>query len=176
MLSNFQLEVLKETPGSEAAMLQHLLQLTSREGIALPPSATTTEKISASMMSINTASDDSDHTNQMLWNDISMKLRQCFIEKLTKLPVGQPKSVISISHGKRLQYVQSLCSLYPAEDIWNRYKSMRSHQLDSCLLCCKQEVTGQHITFIRGVSHFSGLLQKIWVMVDEDFELLNTGL
>ena len=177
----FQLSILEEDPNNSETVLQHLLQLTSKEGMCLPQ-RTTSNGVSASHLSINTATDDSEQANQNLWDNITMKLRRYFIDKLTKLPVGVSRPIISGGGGgtgdERLRYLHSLCSLFPVDDIWQRYKNLRIHQLDTCLLSCKQSGSSkeQH-TFMRSVSHFScQLLPRVQRMVHEDYQLLNSGV
>ena len=169
-----QMKLLEEKPGSEESILQHLLQLTSKEGMCLPR-CTANTTVSASTLSINTATDDAEHANLNLWNDICMKLRKYFIDKLSKLPVAtkrNEKPVIRALGDERLRYLQSLCSLFPPDNIWLRYKSLRIHQLDARLLCSKSGQAGKDMSFLRIVSHMSEeLLPTLETMISEDYEV-----
>ena len=170
------MSLLDENPGSEEAVLQHLLQLTSKEGMHLPR-CSSISGVSASTLSINTATDDAEHANQNLWNDVCMRLRRHFIDKLSKLPVEggrgrNGKRQIRPLGDERQRYLQSLCSLFPADNIWQRYKSLRMHQLDTCLLCSKNGQSGRDTSFLCAVSHLGDeLLPTLEVMVVEDYEV-----
>ena len=138
-------------------------------------------------MSINTVVDEVEQMNETLWYDICVRFRKCFIEKLINLPVGQPVPRINIHEGKRLEYLQSLCALYPTEEIWPRYRSLRVNQVLSCLKAsaagpsspendptCWQD--GSSNNFANSVARFETGVQKLIIMIREDFELLNSGV
>ena len=191
-----QKSVMDKNPGCEESMLQNLLKLSSMEGISLPIRSSHSDHVTQSTMSINTVVDEVEQMNETLWFDICVRFRKYFIEKINQLPVGQPAPRINIRSGKRLQYLQSLCALYPAEEIWPRYRSLRMHKVLCCLRgqyadqpSSPHSGTGTNASppprnpggndeasFESRVADFESGVQKLVIMIREDFELLNSGV
>ena len=179
-----------KNPGCEESMLQNLLKLSSLEGISLPIRSSHSDHVTQSTMSINTVVDEVEQMNETLWYDICVRFRKYFIDKINKLPVGQPAPRINIRAGKRLQYVQSLCALYPADEIWPRYRSLRTHQVQTCLheQLAKSRTAApsspgnnaipqpDDASFESHVASFESGIQKLIIMIREDFELFNSGV
>lgn len=168
-------------------MLQNILKLSSLEGISLPIRSSHTDHVTQSTVSINTVVDEVEQMNETLWYDICVRFRKYFIERISKLPVGKPTPRINTKAGKRLQYVQSLCALYPAEEIWPRYRSLRTHHVQSCLHggrdgpssppeSMSNTSSNKDIGFISRVANFEAGIQMLIIMIREDFELLNSGV
>ena len=91
-----------------------------------------------------------------------------------KLPRGQPSHKINMNNYKRLEYVQSLCALNPAEEIWPRYCSLRGKQVDVCLR--GSSIYDDNSSFLDTVKLFTIASQKIQIMITEDVELLSSGI
>ncbi len=112
--------------------------------------------------------------NDKLWSDICLRFRRFLLDRLSKLPVGQPPHKINMNSYKRLEYVQSLCAFTPVEEIWPRYRTIRTHQVDGCLSTRSSQEESP--PFLESVKTFEIACQKICVMITEDFELLNSGV
>lgn len=107
-----------------------------------------------------------------LWSDISQRFRKFLIDRLTKLPVGQPSHKINLNNYKRLEYVESLCALTPVEEIWPRYRNLRVKQVYSCF---KEDSSEEIISFLDIAREFTAASQKVQIMITEDVELLSSG-
>ena len=169
----FQLAQLEKYPGCEEVLLDQLLKFSSKEGVSLPIRSSAADPMSASVLSINTAVDESEHINEALWNQLCMALSKCFAEKLTSLPFAQPK--LGCFRKRRLKYVQSLCTLFPLKDVWHKYRNIRSKQLASFLVLNSHDEQ-RLIPFLDSVRIFEGHSPNIVSMINEDFELLNSGV
>ncbi|XP_064652487.1 uncharacterized protein KIAA0825-like isoform X2 [Lineus longissimus] len=169
------LSVLEKCPGSEETTLQSLLQLSSEEGIILPIRSSTADQVTESMMSINTVTDSSEQLNESLWGEICMRLRRSFIDGLNKLPINIQQTAINLDKDRRLDYLQSLCSLYPSDDIWARYKGLRCQQVDRCIGNLLMP-HGRSLDLPTFADNFEELANVIIVMIDEDFIILNSGI
>lgn len=66
--------MLETIPGSEEAVLQDLLCLSSQQGLLLPLRATAVDPI-ASTMSLNAVSDNSEIQIAQQWDQIALRLR-----------------------------------------------------------------------------------------------------
>ena len=70
----FQTYMLDQVPGSEEAVFQDLLSLSSEQGLLLPLRATVVDPI-ASTMSLNAVSDNSEMHIAQAWDQIALRLR-----------------------------------------------------------------------------------------------------
>lgn len=66
-----------QVPGSEEAVFQDLLSLSSEQGLSLPLRTTAVDPI-ASTMSLNAVSDNSEAQIAQHWDQIALRLRQVF--------------------------------------------------------------------------------------------------
>ena len=128
------------------------------------------------MISINTIMDTTEHLNESLWSEICMRLRRYFVDKLNKLPINLRRTPVSLDRRKRLEYLQSLCSLYPSEDIWSRYRTLRSQQVDGCMSNLIVPHSGPNLDLETTASNFEELSNVVVSMIDEDFIVLNSGI
>lgn len=173
--------MLESHSGSEEVVFQQLLQLSSQEGVQLPVQTAAVSTLEHSVMSINTTVNESETLYDNLWNDLCMRLRRYFVHRLQNLPVSQTVPAIDLASQKRLLYVQSLCTLYPVKDIWNKYRSIRSQMYGSQLLSygktLKASLTSaDDVDFEKGAQHFETLVLLSQAMIHEDFCLLNSGV
>ncbi len=106
------------------------------------------------------------------WNDICQRFRKYLLERLMKLPSGQPSHKINFNGSKRLEYVQSLCALNPEEETWQRYRSLRGKQVNNCLK--ESSVSGDNQSFLDVATGFKAASQKILIMISEDVELFSS--
>ena len=157
-------------------MLEQLLRLSANEGISLPVRSSMTDHVAESMYSLNIVCDTSEQINDALWDDICMKFRKYFIEQLQKMPVTLEKPVIMLSNNKRLDYVQSLCSLYPATEVWPRYRTLRTLQLESIMVNLLTDPEGDSLDFESTARNFEEVANIMMAMILEDFVLLNSGV
>ena len=155
-------------------MLQSLLLMSSKDGVTLPTRNPQRYQASQSTLSINTVTDTMEHTNEALWSDICLKFRKAFIEKLQSLPVSTTTPQIKLENSKRLHYLQSLCTLFPDSEVWNRYKSLRSQQVQSVLNLHSD--TGDDISFLRMCNSFCDNVPNIISMINDDLETFNSGV
>ena len=109
-----------------------------------------------------------------LWSDICQRFRKFLLDRLMKLPIGQPPHKINLNKYKRLEYVQSLCALNPVEEIWPRYCSLRGKQVDTCL--GGSSISDENSSFLDTVKRFTTGSQKVEIMISEDIELFSSGI
>ena len=129
-LFTLQLNTLDKQPGCEEDMLRNLLHFSCHEGISLPikPSSSVDTQ-SQSVMSVNAVCDQAEQVNETLWNDICARFRKYYFGQLMRLPIGIEHAKIDVSGFKRVEYLQSLCSLIPSEEVWGRYRNTRLLQV-----------------------------------------------
>ncbi|XP_074651811.1 uncharacterized protein KIAA0825-like [Tubulanus polymorphus] len=168
----------KQSPGCEEAILDHLLLLSSDEGMILPPiSAESSGKtVSDSTLSINTVTDTEEEVTASLWAEIRSRLNRYFVERLKRLPLETGDFIVNHAPNKRLRYLQSLCSLYPSEVVWSRYRAIRAQQVDRCLGDLLVDSLGNEKSFSEISRTFERLTTVVIGMINEDFVLLNSDL
>ena len=116
-------------------MLHNLLHFSCNEGISLPVKPTSSvDSQSHSVISVNAVCDQAEQVNETLWNDICARFRKYYFGQLMRLPIGIEHAKIDVFGFKRLEYLQSLCSLIPSEEIWNRYRNTRLLQVSFSLI------------------------------------------
>ena len=161
-------------PGSEERVLQQLLRLSSQDGFLLPFRNDFTESTSSqSLLSINTAVDESDHVNDSLWGKLTMKLKRYFSDRLSRMTTSRNGEDLDRGTEQRIRYVQALCSLYATKQAWAKYCSLRCQQVATC-------VGGVLDDDSRGFCEAVGLFQRslpyVTAMIDEDVRLFNAGV
>ena len=114
-------------------MLRNLVHFSCHEGISLPikPTSSTATQ-SHSLISVNAVYDQAEQVNETLWNDICARFRKYYFGQLMMLPIGAEHAKIDVFGFRRLEFLQSLCSLIPVEEVWNRYRNTRLLQVDIC--------------------------------------------
>lgn len=153
-------------------MLHDLLTLYSSQGLAFPVCASSTDLVSQSTLSLHTAVDQSEQVVESLWNDLCLRLRHHFVDRLCHLPTGQPLAPVDTVRQQRLRCVQSLCSIFPIPSILAKYRSLRQHQLQLCL----SKGSGKKEKFSDLVKSFLQTSKNLLVMIDEDFDLFVSGV
>ncbi|XP_072039012.1 uncharacterized protein KIAA0825-like [Amphiura filiformis] len=119
---------LTSSPGSENAIFDQLLCLASHEGLGLPIRAPKPDLVGDSNFSLNSISDSKEQENDLVWEDIRSRLKRHFLECLQSMPTTS-KSESKIIQTRRVEYLQSLCILFPELEVWNSYQQVRSQQL-----------------------------------------------
>ncbi|CAH1798032.1 unnamed protein product [Owenia fusiformis] len=170
------LHILEKNPGSENEVLQSLLELSEKEGVSLPIRSSITDHVTDSLASLNLVTDSGEQVNESLWEELTMKLRRYFIEKLhCDLRNDEIKSKITLQ--ERLEYVQSLCALCPHEEIWSRYKSLRLKQLSNIFTQnFSHTQLEDNVTFSQIAEKFPDIAGAILVEIQTDFDLLISGV
>lgn len=166
------IKFLEAHPGSEENVLRDLLTLYSSQGLAFPTCASATDFVSQSTLSLHAAVDQSEQVVESLWNDLCLRLRRCFVEKLVRLPVEQSPSAFSAARQNRAHYVRCLCSIFPAANVLEKYSSLRQQQVQSCL----GKVGGRKDKFSDVVRTFVRNSKTVLPMIDADFDLFNSGV
>ncbi|KAJ8028852.1 hypothetical protein HOLleu_28094 [Holothuria leucospilota] len=111
-------------PGSESVVFQQLLYISCHEGMTLPIRAPKLENVASSSLSLNTISDTMEIENDSLWEDVRSRIKKFFLEQLQWTKSDDPCMSL-----KRVQLLQSMCILYPTQDVWSSYENLRSQQL-----------------------------------------------
>lgn len=148
------------------------MTLYSSQGLAFPTCVSATDFVSQSTLSLHAAVDQSEQAVESLWNDLCLRLRRCFIEKLVRLPTEQSPSVFSATRQNRVHYVRCLCSVFPAANVLEKYSSIRQQQVQSCL----GKIGGRKEKFSDIVGTFVRNSQTLLLMIDADFDLFNSGV
>ncbi len=120
--------------------------------------------------------DKSEQANEQLWNEICSRLRRYYLEHLGNLPFGHPCPKIYVDGHKRLEYVQSLCALFPVQEVWNKYQALRIQQFETIIKPHKQGKHNEKLTFSKGILQLEVLANQMLTMIKEEFELFNSGL
>ncbi|XP_077989085.1 uncharacterized protein KIAA0825-like [Glandiceps talaboti] len=170
------LQTLDKYPGCEETIFQNLLKLSSHEGIAIPIRAISSALATESTMSINAVTNNTEEMNETVWDDIRLKLRRYFYEKLQMLPLTVNPEAVDGNDCKRAEYLQSLCVLYPHEEVWKRYRSIRAQQLE-CILSDKlpkaeMEEEPKEIKLEVITPAFKEVVEIMKSMIKDDFEVL----
>ncbi|KAH3834366.1 uncharacterized protein KIAA0825-like isoform X2 [Dreissena polymorpha] len=168
-------KMLDAVPGSEEAVFQDLLSLSSQQGLSLPLRAAVVDPI-ASTMSLNTVSDSSEIHIAQQWDQIAFRLRRFFIDRLSLLPVGPMEPAVNIYERRRLKYVQALITLQPIEEVWEKYHAVRVQQLEKCLSRLIPESEAVPADILQVSSNCSEIAQIIARMMSEDFVTLTSGV
>ena len=165
----FQLKTLETVQDSEDDILKVVLDLAAVEGISLPeciPAAATAS--TSSVLSLHTAIDTGEHAVDTMWNQLCVLLRRRFLERLKQISDGPSTSF------ERRRIVASLCALFPRMVVASQYRSIRQLQLDSCIDQCLYSQGDRKQNFEVSVEGFKAAVDKILVMMSDDFELLMT--
>ncbi|XP_033750005.1 LOW QUALITY PROTEIN: uncharacterized protein KIAA0825-like [Pecten maximus] len=168
---------LEQHPGCEEAILQELLSLSSSEGLSLPHTSRPrgTDPM-ASMASLNIATDNCEENISQQWDRIALHLRRYFTDRLTKLPIDSQKQVMDLYENKRMEYIQSLSTLYPSEDVLIKYQTLRSQQLDHCFHTLLPDADSEAYNSVAVTKNCRELADIILKMIDEDFVIFNSGV
>ncbi|KAL5005817.1 hypothetical protein ScPMuIL_016975 [Solemya velum] len=168
-------EQLNKNPGSEQMVFQDLLSLSSEQGISLPLRAVGNNQLS-SLTSVNAVSDNTEQEIAQQWNAIALHFRRYFIDRLRALPVGSRRYAVDIFEHKRLEYLQSLTTFFPSEDVWRRYCTLRQEQLEFCFNTLLPDTDIENVNFIDLTKNCREVSDLIVMMIDEDFIVLNSGV
>lgn len=165
--------MLETRPDCEEQVLQQLLLLSSQDGFLLPFRNDFSEPTSSqSLLSINTAVDESDQANDSLWGKLVMKLKRYFSEQLGQMTRSLNDKPVSGGTERRQRFVQALCSLYVTKQAWQKYCSLRCQQVAACVGI---QEDGEH-GFCEAVGRFVQSLPCVTAMIDEDVHLFNSGV
>ena len=128
-----QIHHLTTNPGCEMTVFRQLLFLSSHEGLGLPIRAPDPDHMTQSAMSLNTITDAADEGNDVMWEDIRSRLRRYFLERIKRLPILNSRGGVDLRQNERVEYLQSLCILYPEKKIWGSYQLVRSQQVTTLI-------------------------------------------
>ncbi|KAL4228091.1 hypothetical protein ACF0H5_013526 [Mactra antiquata] len=167
--------MLDKVPGCEEAVFQDLLSLSSEQGLSLPLRTTAVDPV-ASTLSLNAVSDSSEVQIAQQWDQIALRLRKYFQDKLMSLPVSPCSPSIDVFERRRLKYVQSLMTLQPVNDVWDRYQVIRRQQLEQCLSLLMPENESENLDILKLSENCTDVARVIIQMMNEDFTVLNTGI
>ncbi|KAK3097727.1 hypothetical protein FSP39_012501 [Pinctada imbricata] len=170
------MSVLEHNPGSEELVLEDLLSLSSEEGLSLPLSSRHDSNHMQSVTSVNAVADNVEFHISQQWDQIALHMRRYFTGKLQTLPMKPEKLAIDLFECKRIQYLQSLLSLYPSDDILIKYQTLRSQQLEKCFQTLLPEGTYDQCKSVDITKNCHHLASIILRMIDEDFLVFNSGI
>ncbi|XP_064608337.1 uncharacterized protein KIAA0825-like [Liolophura sinensis] len=170
------LHAMEESPGCEEIVLQELLSFSEHTGVSLPSRSSTRQNIEDSMVSLHTVTDTGELAVSQLWDKITLRLRKYFQDRLSKLSYNKDYPAIDISAKKRLEYVQALCSLFPAEDVWQKYRLVRAQQLGVCFATLLSEGGGDDVDIVEAGNNCEELTDMIITLMNQDYTLFITGV
>lgn len=156
-------------------MFQDLLSLSSKQGVSLPLRTVGNNTIS-SLTSVNTVADNAEQEIAQHWNTIALHFRRYFIDRLKALPVGSRRYPVDIFEHKRLEYLQSLTTLFPSEEVWRRYCTLRQEQLEFCFNTLLPDTDIENVNFVDLTKNCREVADLIVMMINEDFIVLNSGV
>ncbi|XP_041373481.1 uncharacterized protein KIAA0825-like [Gigantopelta aegis] len=166
-------KTLEQCPGSEEAVLQEILSLSSDEGLLLPLRNSGIDPTVMSMASINMVVDSSDQVIEQKWNRIAEHLKKHFVSRLSQLPLTKSDDPSNVVTSQRLHFLQSLRVIATDEDAWHCYRGVRTQELQKQLSEMVAETEQVNYLLSR---HCSAMADLISSMIDEDFLVLNTGM
>ena len=163
------LKMLESVPDSEDAVLKIILDLASVEGLRLPECSQAVETGTSSLLSLHTAIDTAEQAVDATWNQLCVLLRRRFLERLKQVSDGCGTT------SERRHLVTSLCVLSPRTVVASQYCSIRHLQLDACIDQFLYPQGDQERNFQAWSEGFKCAVDKILVMMSDDFDLLVTG-
>lgn len=169
LLLIFQLKTLETVPDSEDAVLKVILDLAAHEGICLPECIPAATSATSSALSLHTTIDTGEQAVDAAWNQLCVLLRRQFLERLKQISGG------SDSGCERHRVVISLCALLPRTIVASQYLNIRQLQLDACIDQCLYPLGDHKQNFEASVDGFKSAVDKVLVMISDDFELMMTG-
>lgn len=172
---SFQAGSLEQYPGYEEKIFQDLLSLSSSEGLSLPLKAPTADPMS-STTSVNIVEDNMELQISQQWDHIAMHLRKYFTDQLQKLPVRSQRFPLDMYENKRFEYIQSLSTLYPSDDVLIKYQTLRAQQLEYCFQTLLPDPDSENYNSIAVTRNCQELADIILKMIDEDFVIFNSGV
>ncbi|KAK7489267.1 hypothetical protein BaRGS_00019519 [Batillaria attramentaria] len=173
------LQRLEQEPGCEEDVLQEVLTLASAEGLLLPlrSSGFDTSDTALSSASLHAIMDSSDQIIEQRWKRLAGHLKKYLSDQLSQLPVAPPSgSSSNFSLDRRLQLVDSFRVLCSDEDTWQKYKALRTQQLEDVFSKLMPEVDEEHVSHKDFASNCSIVADSVITMIDEDFVVLNSGV
>lgn len=168
---------LENHPGCEELILEDLMTLSSSEGISLPLRSSATPRAEDSVASLNSVQDNHEVLIEQLWDQIALKFRRYFTDKLSKLPLRGFEQELNLQEQNRIEYLQSLVMLYQPDDIWFCYQMLRVQQLETYFnSLLPQSGEDEKLDIAAITKNCSMLAALITGMIDEDFAILTTGI
>lgn len=168
---------LENHPGCEELILEDLMTLSSSEGISLPLRSSATPRADDSVASLNSVQDNHEVLIEQLWDQIALKFRRYFTDKLSKLPLRGFEQELNLQEQNRIEYLQSLVMLYQPDDIWFCYQMLRVQQLETYFnSLLPQSGEDEKLDIAAITKNCSMLAALITGMIDEDFAILTTGI
>lgn len=166
----FQMKTIESVPDGEAAVMQAILHLSCSEGIILPECSMDTAATGAeSVISLHGVIDSQEHAVTAAWNQLCLQLRHRVLQRLERLPDGNPDSC-------RYHLLSGLQLLFPSSHIAALYRSIRQRQLESCIEQQLHSSGGlRKQSFVSFVPKFSDFMSKVAAMMRDDFELCIAG-
>ena len=163
------LKMLETVPDSEDTALKVILDLASIEGLRLPEYSQATEAAASSLLSLHTAVDAGEQAVDATWNQLCVVLRRRFLERLKQISDG------SGTTSERWRLVASLCIFFPRTVVASQYHSIRHLQLDACIDQFLYTQGDQTRSLHALAESFKAAVDKVLVMMSDDFDLLVTG-
>ncbi|XP_071794949.1 uncharacterized protein KIAA0825-like [Asterias amurensis] len=174
---------LTTNPGCEMTVFRQLLFLSSHEGLGLPIRAPDPDHMTQSAMSLNTITDAADEGNDVMWEDIRSRLRRYFLERIKRLPILNSRGGVDLRQNERVEYLQSLCILYPEKKIWGSYQLVRSQQVTTLIQdllnpsysdesITESSEPRQPVTLDLLAMRLPKLVECLQCMIEEDFAVM----
>ncbi|XP_029641584.1 uncharacterized protein KIAA0825 isoform X2 [Octopus sinensis] len=98
------------------------------------------------------------------------------MDKLSKLPLRGFEQELNLQEHKRYEYLQSLVTLYQADDIWFCYQMLRVQQLEGYFNSLLPQSSDEKLDVAAITKNCGILAALINGMIDEDFAILSTGM
>lgn len=130
---------------------------------------------------LNTIVIENEQATDILWEAIRSKLRKGFWALLAKLPLFDEHSEIFCDE-RKINLLQDLCFLYPANEIWKGYKNYRRKLMDQYvrnedllqdietdLIPHEGNIPGNVVSFVK-------LCKAAEIMIHEDAIILQEGI
>ncbi|XP_033121193.1 uncharacterized protein KIAA0825-like isoform X2 [Anneissia japonica] len=125
-LQTLALTIDKSSTADNVDCLLDLLQLCCKHGFVLPFQAPPAGDKTCSTISINTISSSSELEIEQLWTSIRLQLKKQLLKKLA--------DPLFFCPDMKLNLLQGLVFLYPADEAWKIYKSHRGQEINQALV------------------------------------------
>ncbi|XP_062873932.1 uncharacterized protein KIAA0825 homolog [Trichomycterus rosablanca] len=155
--------LLKTKEAHEEAVLQLLLNISSRSGVAFPSSGSLTEQNQTSITPFCSVHDNLALEVQEAWDDVRLHLRRHLLGKLSTEASKAPQKILIL---------QQLCFLYPESDVVEKYRVLRKKAVLE-LLERTRSCTNGETGFERLALVFQAASTDVCGMLTEDVQVLN---
>ncbi|KAL1274734.1 hypothetical protein QQF64_027548, partial [Cirrhinus molitorella] len=166
---------LKAEEACEEAVLQLLLNISSRCGVAFPTSCPASSEEPSSTPNLSMPCDDLALEVQEAWDDVRFSLRSHLLGKLQMMtePSQTQGELVPQKVPQKIFYIQQLLFLYPEPKVFSWYKHLQIKAVLTVLRNCLSCIPGGEKGFDRLTLGFQNASPALCSMLREEIHVLN---